>query len=154
MENEKIISQLVDIYYENEWWHNERLSRPEAHKYHDKLLSAGNIITVSDGDILAGYVEYWRLSFEQFGRIICGEPFSAMHEDVSTGQIAYVANTFIREEYRNSSVAKQLRDRFLRINEQCTHFAGTALRKSSQPIKVFKKEKIYGWRKKDRDNAI
>lgn len=151
--NEKIIEQLNDFYYE-ETWHKERLSRPALWDYHSKLISTGNIITVSDSDILAGYVEYWRLSYEQFGRIICGEPFSAVHENVQNGQIAYVANTYIRPEYRNSNVTKQLRDRYFEINDQCTHFAGTALRKSSQPIKVFKKEKIYGWRKNQSINTV
>lgn len=149
-----LIEQLVDIYYDKEWWHNERLSRPEAYKYNDKLMSTGNIITCSDGDILCGYVEYWRISYEQFGRILCREPFSAMHEDVQTGQIAYVANTYIRPEYRDSNVYKQLRNRYFEINDQCTHFAGTALRKSSQPIKVFKREKIHGPRKDNTINAI
>lgn len=137
-----LVQQLVDIYYEEEW-HKERLSRQEAFKYHDKLLSSGNIITVSDRNILCGYVEYWRLTYEQFGRIISREPFSAMHEDVQTGQVAYVANTYIKTEYRRTTCSTQLRDRFFEINQGCTHYCGTALRKRSQPIKVFKMEKIF-----------
>lgn len=136
-----LVEQLVEIYYE-EYWHKEYLSRPLAYEYHDKLLSSGNIITVSDGDNLCGYVEYWRLTYEQFGRIICGEPFSAMHEDVQTGQIAYVANTFIRKEFRRSSTWLLLKDRFIEINKECTHFCGHARRKKSEPVKVFKREEI------------
>jgi hypothetical protein len=141
MTNDSIITQLNEIYL-LETWHKERLSQIEAWKYHDKLLLQGNIITLSDGDILCGYVEQWRISFEQFGRIICGEPFSAMHENVQNGQIAYVANTYIRPEYRNGRVYKMLRDRFFEFNKECTHFCGIARRKKSAPVKVFKREQV------------
>lgn len=137
-----LIEQLVDIYYLEDW-HETRLSRPEAWKYHEAMLNNGNIITVSDGDILAGYVEQWRISYEQFGRIICGEPFSALHENVINGQIAYVANTYIRPEYRNRpEVFRMLRDRFFEFNAECTHFCGIARRKKSAPVKVFKRDQI------------
>lgn len=137
-----LIEQLVDIYFNEETWHEKRLSRIEAWKYHEFLLTSGNIITVSNSDTLCGYVEQYRLSFEQFGRIICGEPFSAMHENVQNGQVAYVANTFIRKKYRNGETYRMLRDRFFEFNKDCTHFCGIARRKKSAPVKVFKREQI------------
>ena len=138
-----IVEQLTEIYLNEEnWYKNEKMPKEEADKYHWKLLNDGNIITISDGDILCGYVEHWRISFEQFGRIICGESFSGYHENISNGQIAYVANTYIRPEYRNSTTYKMLRDRFLDVNRDCTHFVGEARRKKSAPIKVFKREQL------------
>lgn len=142
--SEQIVSQLVETYFDpaKEFWHKERMSRIEAWKYHEQLLEQGNIITVSDGDRLAGYCEMWRVDFSQFGRIICGEPFAAVHENILNGQIAYVANTFIQPEYRDGKVARMLRDRFFEFNQDCTHFAGTARRKKSEPVKVFKRDQI------------
>jgi len=134
--------QKLNELYQYETWHKERLDETELTKYHDKLLSLGNIITVSDGELLVGYVEFWRLTYEQFGRIVCGEPFSGSNEDVQTGQIAYVANTYIRPEYRQGSVYKIMRDRFFKVNKLCTHFVGHARRKKSEPVKVFKTEKL------------
>ena len=139
-----LVEQLIDIYYESEWWNEKKLDRQEAWKYHDKLLRMGNIITVQDGDTLCGYGEYWRLSFEQFGRIICGEHFSAFNEDVQTGQIAYVANVYVKPEYRKGTTIKLLRNRFYEINQLCTHFVGEARRKRSEPVKVFKRESLIG----------
>lgn len=152
MGTEELVRQLVAIYYSHEYWHEHKMSRIDAWRYHEKLLELGNIITISSADFLHGYVEYWRLTFEQFGRIICNEPFSAICENVQNGQIAYVANTFIRSEYRNTEVYRMLRDRFLESNKECTHFVGEARRKKSSPVKVFKssdikslnKEIIYG----------
>lgn len=138
-----LVEQLNDIYFENENWHTAKLSRMEAWKYHERLLNDGNIITISDGDMLCGYIEFWRISYEQFGRIICGEPFSAMHENVLNGQIAYVANTFIKENFRNGEVYKLLRNRFFEFNKDCTHFCGIARRKKSAPVKVFKRHEIF-----------
>lgn len=137
-----LVEQLVDVYLNKETWHKDKLSYEESIKYHDALISRGNIITVSDGDVLCGYVEFWRLTYENFGRIICGEPFSALHENVVNGQIAYLANTFIKEEYRKSDVYKMLKKRFLEANALCTHFVGEARRKKCAPIKVFKRNQV------------
>lgn len=144
MLNDIIIKQLWEIYDKSEWWHKEKLAKEEADKYHSILLNQGNIITCSEGDNLLGYVEFWRINYEQFGRIICGEGFSALCEDVIHGHIAYVANTFIRPEYRKGEVYKMLRDRFFEFNKECTHFVGEARRKKSAPVKVFKRSQIHG----------
>ena len=129
-------------FYQIEYWHKCKLPKEEADKYHQKLLDSGNIITVTDNDTLCGYVEYWRLTYESFGRIICGEPFSAMQEDVQTGWIAYVANTFILPDYRRGKVSRILRDRFIEVNKSCRYFVGEARRHKAGLIKVFKKEDI------------
>jgi len=134
-----LVDKLTDIYLNHETWHTTKLSKEEADRYHEYLLNNGNILSVSDGDILLGYVEFWRLSYEQFGRVICGEPFSAMHENVINGQIAYVANTYIVPEHRKGNVYKLLRNMFFETNKLCTHFCGEARRKSCAPVKVFKR---------------
>lgn len=118
------------------------MGREEAYKYHEALIRDGNIITIQDGEFLAGYLEMWRITFCQFGRIICGEPFSATNENILNGQIAYVANTYIYPKYRNTFVAKMLRDRFYEFNKDCTHFCGHAIRKKTGLIKVFTRDKI------------
>ncbi len=143
MRHDEIVQQLTEIYFrKDENYHKEILPKEEADKYHDKLLTQGSIITVSDGNVLCGFVEVWRISFSQFGRIICGEPFSAFNENILNGQLAYVGDTYIRTRYRDGEVAKMLRDRFFEMNSDCTHFCGTARRKKSAPVKVFKREDI------------
>lgn len=138
-----IPEQLTDIYLTKEHWHvGGKLSQEDSIKYHDTLLNKGNIIVVRDGERVVGYAEFWRLTYEQFGRIICGEPFSALQEDVQTGQIAYLANAFIEEGYRGCNVARMLRNRFFEVNTLCTHFCGEARRKKSAPLKVFKRNRV------------
>lgn len=137
-----LAEQLTEVYLKYETWHKEKISKEEADKYHARLLSTGNIITVEKEGQLLGYVEFWRLSYEQFGRIIAGEPFSAYCEDVQSGHIAYVANTYILPEYRRGGVYRMLRDRFFEANKHCTHFVGEARRKKSAPVKVFKRSEV------------
>ena len=137
-----IPNELNKIYFNHENWHSSKLSEQAAYDYHRKLLEQGNILTVSDGEVFCGYVEFWRITYLQFGLIICGEQFSALDQDVLHGNIAYVANTFIYPEYRKGTVYKMLRNKFFEVNKHCTHFVGEARRKKSAPIKVFKREEI------------
>ena len=125
-----------------ETWHKKKLDEANATDYFTVLLERGNIITISQDNLLLGYVEFWRLNYGQFGRIVCCEEFSAIQEDVQTGNIAYVANTFIRKEYRKGEVYKMLRDRFFEANKACDYFVGEARRKKVGLIKVFKRDKI------------
>lgn len=141
-DNRWLVEQLVSIYYQHEWWHDSKMSKEEAYKYHEKLLTNGNIITYVDGLRVLGYVEVWRVTYEQFGRILCRAPFSSYLENVTGGYIAYVANTWISEGYRKTGVAKWLRNEFFKQNYGAKYFCGEARRKRTGLLKVFKKEDL------------
>ena len=117
------------------------MSREDSIHYHDTLLNSGNIIIVRDGETVVGYVEFWRLSYEQFGQVICGEQFSPLDQDVQSGQIAYCTNTFIKKEYREGPVHSMLKKRFFEANTLCTHFCGQRTSKS-EPLKIFKRNEV------------
>jgi ribosomal protein S18 acetylase RimI-like enzyme len=137
-----IIDELLDVYYKNEYWHQNKMPEEEARKYHKKLLEQGNIIPYVDNGNLLGYVEFWRINFEQFGKIICKVPFSAYLQNVTDGNIAYLANVWINPEFRHSGVIKALKMKFFAANYKCEYFVGEALRKRTQPVKVFKRRDI------------
>ena len=140
-----IIEQLNDLYYTQETWTKKKISNEEITKYHQRLYDSGNIIVYRELGVILGYVEVWRINFEQFGRLVCHVPFSAYLENVKDGNIAYVANTWIDKNFRRSNVTKYLKDEFFKQNQHCDFFVGEALRKvSSQPIKVFKRKKLEG----------
>lgn len=142
MNHESLINQLVSIYLEEENWHRKKLDREEAKLYFAHLLSKGNIITVEHNNVLCGYLEFWRLTYEQFGRVLC-QPLSAMQEDVQTGYISYLANIYIKPEYRDSQVFNRLRDRFFEANASCTYFVGEERSKRNGAIKVFNRSDIW-----------
>lgn len=141
-----IVDQLSEVYYKYEWWHKNRLNKIELDKYHIKLLDNNNIIYYEENGELLGYVEFWRINFEQFGRLICQCPFSAYLEDVQSGKIAYVANVWIKENVRHTHVARVLKLMFFNANENCEFFVGEARRKKSEPVKVFTRSALWGKR--------
>lgn len=141
---ENIISQLCEIYLNHERWHDNKLSYTESLKYFKEMISRGNVIWNEDkhGNIL-GYCEFFRINFEQWGRMVCHAPFYTFDENTTDGNIAYVANVWIHPYYRRSFVYKDLKERFYKLNNHCDYYVGSALRKKTQPIKVFKKSDLH-----------
>lgn len=140
-----IVEQLNKIYDKYEWWQSHKETLAGITNYHQAMLDKGNLICyIIEGEVL-GYVEVWRINYEQFGRLICHEKFVAPFEDTIHGNIAYVSNVWIREDKRKSEVTEFLKKEFFKRNHHCDYFVGEALRKtSSQPIKVFKKSELSG----------
>ena len=114
------------------------------------MIDKGNLLYIEQKGILLGYIEFWFINYEQFGRLVCHEHFSAVHEDTTTGNISYVANTWIHKDYRRSWVYKSLRNLYFKANAHCKYWVGSALRKKSQPIKVFGRSKL--WEQKKQHN--
>ena len=138
-----IIEQLIEIYYKEEWWHQEKKSYTQAVNYYNVLLKKGNILYYEIEGRVVGYVEFWRINFEQWGKIVCHEKIYIDIEDISNGNICYVTNVWINKEYRNTDVVKTLTLNFFKQNYRCDYFVGEALRKKTQPIKVFKRSELH-----------
>lgn len=142
-----IVVQLVDIYNEYEWWQKNKMPYEEAVKYHTKMFEQGNIQVYEVLGKILGYVESWAINFEQWGRIVCHAPFCSYSEDVNSGNIAYVANVWVHPNYRNGAVIAYLKKKFFEKNWMCEYFVGDALRKKTQPIKVFSKQDLLRFNK-------
>lgn len=83
----------------------------------------GNIVTIVEDDELKGYIEVWRLNYEQLGRLMCGETIFAFDENITTGEIAYVNNGWIAETYRNKEICKHLERMFIDKFKDCKYVA-------------------------------
>jgi len=140
-----IPEQLVEIYLNKEWWVREEDKLPynTALRYYTKLYNQGNILVCEINEEVVGYVEFWKINFEQFGRIICHAKFCGDGEDIQNGNLAYVANVWIAPEHRNSWVTKKLKIDFYKNTHNCEFFCGQATRKKTQPVKVFKKSELH-----------
>lgn len=131
-----ILNQLSKIHYEEEWWINDKLPKEEIDKYHMNLIEKNRLLFYAQGEKLLGYVESWRLDYDQWGRIVCHESFSPCDNDVTHGDICYVANVWVDKEHRNSQPIQMLKNSFFIQNCDAKYFVGHALRKKTQPIKV------------------
>jgi len=147
-----IIEQLIYIYLHEEDWHKAKLSHKDSRDYFSSMISKGRIQIVLEEEEVIGYVESWRLSYEQWGRKVCHETIHSMTEDVSGGPVCYLANIWIRKEKRRGDTLRKLRDLFFYYNSDSEYFVGHALRKKTQPIKVLKKIDFYNKHIKKKDN--
>ena len=120
------------------------LNNEELFKYFETAIKKGRILIKTDdaGEVI-GYVESWRINYEQLGRIVCGLPFHIADEDIETGPICYLTNTAIRPDYRMTGLHKVLRVEFMTQNFMCKHFVGHARRKKHEPLKVFDRQSFY-----------
>ena len=138
-----LAEQLTDIYLYSEDWHTEKLPLEEAIKYHQRLLDLGRIQVVIQSGKIIGYVESWRLSYEQWGKYVCDRDFCAYLENVTEGEVCHLSNIWIAPKHRKTNVLKILKMKFFAKNITAEWFTGNALRKKTQPIKVLKKMQFY-----------
>lgn len=103
-----LLNGLWEI-YQLENWHETRLTKEEADKYHKEMLEAGRIITVSDRDSVIGYVEF-----------------------LLNNGCCFVNNLFIRQEYRNREVIWMLRRRLYEVCGNAKIYLGSRLKNNKR----------------------
>jgi len=134
-----IIEQLIDIYQNHEIWHKRKLSYADSKEYFIRLLSSGNIIIFMDDDDLCGYVEFWRITPEQFRKIL-DKDFYVFDENITDGSICYISDLFIHKKYRRGITIKYLKQIFMNINRDCTYFIGREIQYNNR-VKIM--ENLY-----------
>lgn len=99
-----ILSELRRVYKE-EWWHRNRISDEELDLYHSRLISQDNLIYIWDNG-LAAYIEFWKVNKNQMKEIIGNNRWSPIDNNVTSGDMAYVANIWVSPEYRGNKKFK------------------------------------------------
>lgn len=136
-----IAEQLTFLYINDEKWYSHKLSEHDANLYHERLLMQGNIIThITDG-MLDGYLEFYRINYEQLGRILCDIQLGD-DEDLLTGDIAFINRMWIKEEFRNTRIFNMLGAIFLERNKDANIFATIQQHKNHKPFQVYSKEEL------------
>ena len=133
---------LADCYLNHQPWQEFYMPRQDAIGYFLKMIDRGNIISICDEDNLLGYMEFWRLNYEQIGRLMCHAPFWTYEENTTDGNLCYVANIWIKPERRQGQVFKAIEQIFFNINHSAEYYCGFANRKKTKPFKVFKKSDL------------
>lgn len=140
MEPNKLVNELLRFHYNFDKFQEDcKMDEIGLRQYFEVLIIKNRLTTYERGNQLLGYVETWRINFEQFGRILCGCRFAIAPEDINNGNICYVANTTIDPEERFTEVYKHLRRKLFTDNHDAEFFGGIARRKKHQPVKVFKR---------------
>ena len=93
METSKTLSEkLAEVYLYEQTYHKEKMYGDEAVRYYDWILSHGQCITVTDGETLAGYVEFYR-----------------------NNEKCYIRDLYIRPKYRHGEVLPMLKKRLFEV---------------------------------------
>lgn len=145
-----IIERVVEFYYKYDAFQDSYLEPDQAMFLYTLMFNRGRLhICEANGELL-GYGESWRISYEQFGRILCGHNLYAdlEQEDITNGNLAYLANVTIHPNVRGTAVIRYLRNDFFTKNKDAEYFCGWAKRKKHQPVKVFTRQQAFNkWAK-------
>jgi hypothetical protein len=104
------------------------------------MFCEDRIIYEMDGERLLGYIEFWRVTTEQIGRILFSPKFDVFREDLVGGPICYVANIAILPEHRGGVLLRLLKGRLFKSNQTATHFCGEANHGKAKSFKIFSKK--------------
>lgn len=136
-----IIEQINKIYQDILPKNKIMLSHDEAIKYFERLMMNGNIITyIVDGE-LQGFLEFWKISNEQFGRLCCNITLEH-NEDLLHGNICLITRMYIKPDLRNGETFLYLGRTFLEQNKDATHYAAMQAHKKHKPIQCYTREEI------------
>ncbi len=133
---------LTECYLTQQPWQKFYMGRKDAIKYFEEMINRGNIIAIQDDGILLGYTEFWRLTYEQIGRLMCGAPFWTFDENTTDGNLCYVANIWINPDLRQGLVFRAMEELFFKMNHSAEYYCGFANRKRTKPFKVFKRDQL------------
>jgi hypothetical protein len=124
-----------------EHWHTKKLSVDEADKYHERLMLNGNILTyIIEGELI-GYLEFWLISFEQLGRLVCNQAVFC-DENLLDGNIALINNMWIKEDERGALAFEVLAAQFLSRCKHADFYVAFRRTKRHQPIQVYSRSEI------------
>lgn len=137
-----IIKQLTAVYHNLEWWHKQKLSTEDSDAYHERLLLNGNILTYVVKGELIGYLEFWLISHEQFGRLVCGQSIATDAENILDGNIALINNMWISEDHRSGAAFEILAAQFLSRCKTAEFYVAFRRVKRHQPIQVYTRSEI------------
>ena len=104
-----LIEQLIKIYFNEEWWHKEKLNLQESWDYFRVLLAKDKIVVeVKNGKVIA-YAEYWLINKDQLKKALKQEPFNILTENISDGNICHINSLWIDDNFRGNGVLKKLK---------------------------------------------
>lgn len=137
----QLLDDFKTFYHQHDLGQSRDLSDQALDLYHERLLNENRVIyELGPNGNLLGYIESWRVTSEQIGRILFDERFDIHKEEISSGPICYVANITIHPDYRRIGILQILKARHLQQNFMCTHFCGNANHGRAKAFKIFTKK--------------
>jgi hemolysin-activating ACP:hemolysin acyltransferase len=102
------LEYITQTYYEKETWHETKLPKDIGRTYFTKGLENKNFVVLREEGLPIGYISVWFLDNEQTSRVISGQAFHAVDENITDGEIVFVANAYVEKEHRHNKKIMQL----------------------------------------------
>ncbi len=102
------LEYLLDTYYNKEKWHETKLPKDIGRTYFTKGLKDKNVVVLREADDIIGYISVWFLDNEQTARVISGQRFDAVDENITEGEIVFVANAYVENQFRHKGRIMEL----------------------------------------------
>jgi ribosomal protein S18 acetylase RimI-like enzyme len=141
-----IVKQLVKLYYDCEYEQHGALTELEAERYYSKMLADNRIQVITEGGNVMGFIESWRLTMEQLGRVVCWSDFSALYEDVTNGEVAYVSDIWVRPGRRDEGMVGKLIEAFKEANKDADYFVSTRVKSQGKCRYIRVYDKVNGYK--------
>ena len=132
-----ILKQLIKIYKE---LHKDAmaLSKEELEIYYTKMLKDNRIEYILENREVVGFMESWRLDYEQLGRVVCWKDFNAMKENIKDGKIVYICDVWVKKTKRDGIIFNILLKNFENSNKD--GHSCLSRRHGGKYIRVYNKE--------------
>ena len=153
---DQLAGQLADFSLKYDPYQQKDVSKEHIKNTFVTLLDKNRVIYKLDpnGDLI-GFVESWRINYEQFGKLICNpnkQP-DLRQWDIETGNICYLGNILIHPDFRQGLVIRYLKTEFFKQNFMCEYFVGERVAKKHKPVKVFSRKDFLDYYDKGENNG-
>jgi ribosomal protein S18 acetylase RimI-like enzyme len=138
-----ILTKLVNFYRKYNLVPSS-LDDLELYEYFKLSDQKKNLIVEVDAEQnILGFIEFWRITYQQLGYIMCHGLIDARYQNTEDGSICFLANLAIHPDFERTNVAKLLRDRFFMENYKCELFVGDSRRRvHHHTFNVYKRTEI------------
>ena len=132
----EIVEQLVHIYKTEDYYQRGNLTDLEIRRYYSKMIAHGRIQLYMETCNVVGFIESWRLNYEQLGRVVCWHDFSALEEDVNNGDILYISDIYVAPHKRGNGIVKILMEMLENSNRDALY--GVSKRVKSKKVQYYR----------------
>jgi hypothetical protein len=100
------------------------------------MLGSGRLHVLLDSCNIIGFIESWRLTPEQLGRLLC-DNFSALEENVTEGEVLWISDIWVRDYKRQGEILPKLISKLLSTNKDAKFGAS---QRTKGRIKLYDKD--------------
>lgn len=152
-ETKSLLDKLTEFYYLYEYKEGGPLPLHEAYDVIAHLLISNRYNILQYEGELVGYIEAWRVTENQLGKLLADEQLKIKEENISDGPLCYVNNIVIHPELRGSRVINQLIVDMYDKNKDVDIFVWHQRSSKHAPIRIYlnKELKRFSDRYKEED---